>query len=142
MTITNDAERIVEDNKRIFNSWFETWLTAHVPKLMHQPKWFRTDADIQVGDIVLFLKNDKVLCQTYQYGMIVRTYPSADGVIRKVDVKYRNHNEKIDRETFRAVRDLIVIHHVDELDLTQELAEMSELADSILQNVCHDSTAR
>ena len=134
LTITNDAERIIEDNRKIFNTWFETWLTSHVPKLMHQPKWFRTDVDVRVGDIVLFLKNDSVLCQTYQYGMIVRTHPSTDGLIRKVDIKYRNHNEETDRETFRSVRDLVVIHHVDELDLTQELAEMYELADSTLRD--------
>ena len=113
---------------------------------MHQPKWFKADVDVRVGDIVLFLKNDSVMCQTYQYGMIVRIHPSADGLIRKVDVKYRNHNEKTDRETFRAVRELVVIHHVDELDLTQELAEMCDLADSKLSeshsSACSGSTDR
>ena len=40
MKIIGSTQKIIEENKKIFNSWFEAWLTSHVPKLMHQPKWF------------------------------------------------------------------------------------------------------
>ena len=43
MNVTGSTQKIIEENKKIFNSWFETWLTSHVPKLMHQPKWFQSD---------------------------------------------------------------------------------------------------
>ena len=82
------------------------------------------------GDIVLFLKKEgKVLSETYQYGMIKSTNIGRDGKIRGVVVKYRNHNENIDRETYRAVRQLIMIHAVDELNLLRELGEIATLAD-------------
>ena len=30
--------KVPEENKKIFNVWFETWLISLVPKLMEQPK--------------------------------------------------------------------------------------------------------
>lgn len=33
MIITNPT-RIINDNKNIFDSWFENWLLSHVPKLL------------------------------------------------------------------------------------------------------------
>ena len=37
---------------------------------------------------------------------------------------YRNSYDSSDRETFRAVRELIVIHHVDEININDELNKM------------------
>ena len=123
MTITNVPEKFIKDNEKIFTTWFETWLVCHVPKLVHQPKWFNADQDIKEGDVVLFTKQDSSISRSYQYGKITKTYVSADRKIRKVDVKYRNSNEKVDRETTRAVRQLIMIHPVDETSLFEELHE-------------------
>jgi len=124
MKTTSDPDKFLKANSKIFNAWFETWLQSHLPSLMYQPKWFNTSYDIQVGDIVLFLKQDNVLCNKYQYGMVKSCTPDKDGRIRKVNVKYRNFNENVDRETQRAVRELVVIHCVNELDIIQELGEI------------------
>ena len=131
LTLTNNIAKIIEENKRIFNVWFENWLLVHLPKLMSQPKWFKMDRHLKEGDIVLFQKHDSQLSSTYQYGMVKATEMSKDGIIRKARIKYRNHQEDIDRETFRSVRELIMIHPIDELDITQELAEMKSNADSL-----------
>ena len=133
LTITNDADKIIEHNRKIFNTWFENWLISHVPKLVNQPKWYNSDEHLKEGDVVLFLKHDSILSSTYQYGMVKSTEAGDDGVIRKVHIKYRNHNEKRDRETFRSVRQLVVIHRVDELDLAKELHDVCEIANSILR---------
>ena len=122
LNITNDPNKFLKANSEIFNTWFETWLTSHIPKLMNQPKWFQNDKDIKVGDIILFLKREKALCNTYQYGMVQDIIRSNDDKIRKVLVKYRNYNENTDRVTYRAVRQLVLIHPVDELSLSEELA--------------------
>ena len=53
--------------------------------------------------------------------MVSKTYPGADGYIRKVRVMYRNSNESVDRTTTRASRELIMIHPVDEISLFEEL---------------------
>ena len=45
--VTNDPSKVFAENTMIFNAWFETWLISHVPKLMHQPKWFQTEYHIK-----------------------------------------------------------------------------------------------
>ena len=127
--VVSDPSKFFIENAKIFNSWFETWLTSHVPKLMNQPKWFRTDYDIKVGDIVLFLKKEGLLNSTYQYGMVKSVEVGKDEKIRTVILKYRNHHEAVDRETRRAVRQLVVIHKVDELDIIQELGTIATAVD-------------
>ena len=104
MEVTGNPQKILKENKQIFTTWFETWLISHVPKLLQQPKWFRTERDIKICDIVLFLKQEgSIISNNYQYGMIHEIIQSKDGIIRKVVVKYCNHNENTDRFTTRAV---------------------------------------
>ena len=55
---------IIKENQSIFNSWFEVWLLVHVPKLMLQQKWFSSNK-INVGDVILFTKNDSVISNSY-----------------------------------------------------------------------------
>ena len=124
--VVQNPHNIEISNRAIFNSWFENWLLVHVPKLVHQPKWFKSDEDVQVGDIVLFKKSDSSLNSTYQYGIISSISISRDGKIRKAEVTYRNYNENTNRSTYRAVRELVIIHHYDEIDINQQLHEMSK----------------
>ena len=91
---------------------------------MNHPKWFKDDTDISVGDVILFLKEEGHISGVYQYGMVHEVKLSKDNKIRSVIVKYRNHNESFDRFTNRAVREITVIHPVDELSIMEELADM------------------
>ena len=77
------------------------------------------------GDNVLFLKQDSLLSKTYQYGKVVSVQQNSDDVIRKMKVKYRNANENVDRETFRSVRELVMFHPVDEIDIVQEISSIT-----------------
>ena len=95
---------------------------------MFQPKWFRSDRDLKVGDIVLFLKSEKEFEQLYQYVMVCDLKVSRDLKIRQVEIEYQNVNEGTKRRTTRGVREIVVIHPVDELGLVREL---NRLADSI-----------
>ena len=81
LEVSNDYDRIMKQNNKIYQFWFENWLISHVPKLMFLPKWFQTSRDVKVGDIVLFLKNDSLLSKTYQYGMITNIEYSKDGIL-------------------------------------------------------------
>ena len=89
LMVTNDAERIIKDNNKIFQCWFENWLTSCVPNLIDQPKWFKTDHHIKIGDVVMFTKDD-TFSPTYKFGIVHSTSPGKDDVIRKVNVRYRN----------------------------------------------------
>ena len=125
MKTTSDSKKILETNQNMVqfekHAWFENWLLSHVPNIMHQPKWFRTEYDLKEGDVVPFLKQDSLLSKTNPYSMVASVQQSSDGVIRNVKVKYRNANENVDRETFRSVRQLLMIHPVDEKYIIPEI---------------------
>ena len=95
-----------------------------LPKIVPQPKWYKTDEHLKVGDIVLFRKTEgSIVAGRYQYGIVNEVHVSSDGRIRSATIRYRNATEDIDRTTNRAVRSLVVIHRVDELDLMEELGK-------------------
>ena len=96
---------------------------------MVQPKWYKDDRDLKAGDIVLFLKNEKELCNQYQYGKVISTNTSSDGKIPSAEVMYRNNNERIDRTTQRATRQLVRIHSTEDIDILQELGEVATASD-------------
>ena len=121
LSVSNDYDKIIRANKKIYDAWFECWLTAHVPNLMSQPKWFKSDTNIKIGDIVLLTKQDSSLASTYQFGRVQKVYTGRDRKIREVDVEYVNNNEKVKRVTHRAVRSLVLIHGIDEVDITTQL---------------------
>ena len=138
LVLSNDVRRIVETNNDIFTAWFSAWLTSYVPTLIPQPKWFKTNRDVSVGDVVLFSKSDKEFDNSYQYGIIKVVNVSKDGLIRSVEVEYQNFNEKTKRTTRRGVREIIVIHPFGELSLSKELYDLAAEADQDLQaDVCH-----
>ena len=120
LQLTNDVKRIMQTNEEIFSTWFKSWLTSYVPRLMDHPKWFVTNTCISEGDVVLFLKSDSPIDLQYQYGIILATIPGKDGIIRKVKVGYQNPGEDVGRTTIRGVRDLIVIHPIDEIGISAE----------------------
>ena len=130
LRVTSDPQKIIQTNKMIFMSWFEAWLITYVPKLMYHPKWFADDTHLMKGDVVLFFKNEKELSDTYQYGMIEEASLGKDGKVRSVNVRYRNHNENVDRYTTRAVRQLIKIHAADEIDELHEMYKAACFADT------------
>ena len=95
--VSSNPDKFIQLNKKIFNTWFDNWMISHVPKLIMKPKWFKDDYDVAKGDVVLFLKQDDDFAANYQYGMIESVKRGNDGKIRSVEVKYRNHNENVNR---------------------------------------------
>ena len=103
---------------------------SYVPSLVPHPKWFETNRNIAVGDIVLFSKSDKEFENVYQYGLVKVIHVSKDGLIRSVDVEYQNANKNTKRRTTRGVRELVVIHPFDELGLSKELFDLAAEAEN------------
>ena len=125
LILSKDVKRIIENNKNIFKVWFKSWLISYVPTLIDKPKWFQNDKHITEGDIVLILKSEKEFDEQYQYGLVISTCMGKDGHIRTVDIEYQNHNEGVKRRTKRGVRDLVIIHPVDELGISRELYDLA-----------------
>ena len=124
LIICPDHKKLIEKNANIFNAWFRAWLVSYVPSLIERPKWHRSDKNMNVGDVVLFLKSEKEFNMQYQYGIVSAVHESKDGHIRKVDIEYKNHNEGVKRITQRSVRVLIIVYPVNELDIYEKLDEM------------------
>ena len=57
--------------------------------------------------------------------MVSAVEKSSDGRIRRVRVKYRNENENVNQETYRATRQLVMIHSINEMNLMEELGSMN-----------------
>ena len=79
MQLTEKPSRILQDNKRICDAWFESWLINHVPTLMNQKMWHIGDQNVQAGDIVLFKSNSSI-SKSYQYGIISSVQHGKNGV--------------------------------------------------------------
>ena len=96
-----------------------------MPSLVRQPKWFSTDRNVVVGDVVIFKKSEKEFEKTYQYGIVTKTFESKDGLIRTVELQYQNFNENTKRYTKRGVREIVVVHPVDEIGISAELDKLA-----------------
>ena len=126
LELTHDFRRIVESNNDIFQAWFKEWLISYVPTLIEKPKWFTTERNISEGDVVLFLKSEQEFDRQYQYGIVVATIVGRDGLVRVAEIKYQNYGENAKRTTKRGVRDLVVVHPIDEIGITKELHELAD----------------
>ena len=119
--VTGSYDRVIDANNDIFKIWFKCWLTEYVPNLMKQQKWFKGDRELAVGDIVLFKKAEKELECHYKYGMIKELKRSKDDIARSAIVEYQNAEESVRRTTLRGIRELILIQHVGEMGIMEEL---------------------
>ena len=55
----------VEAVENIYDAWFRIWHESYLPKLIYKPKWFKTDEDLQEGDLVYFMKSEHKLSNEY-----------------------------------------------------------------------------
>ena len=55
LTVSNNPKTFLKCNEGTFSTWCEKWLITHVPKMMHQPRWFDNERDVNEGDVILFL---------------------------------------------------------------------------------------
>ena len=72
---------MIERNNEIFNMWFKEWQISYVPTLVEKPKWFTTEFDISVGDVILFLKSEQEYDRQYQCGIVSSVVVGRDGVV-------------------------------------------------------------
>ena len=129
LELTGKVDRLLTLKTEVFQSWWETWLVSAPPKLVPHPKWFKSDEDLQVGDVVLFDKGEGSLVGEYHYGMVEETFVRKDDRVCSVRLRYRNAEEGTGfRTTKRAARGLVVIHRVDEIDLMEELGNAALFA--------------
>ena len=120
---SGDAE-LLKEVEKVYDSWFKIWNVSYLPKLLHQPKWFKHDRDLLEGDVVMFQKSESSLDSKWTLGTIDQLVRSKDGLVRRVFVRYKNFKEEFHRLTDRNVRSLIKIWSCDDLNIDEDLAEL------------------
>ncbi|XP_066913063.1 uncharacterized protein [Clytia hemisphaerica] len=90
--LSGNSSKIILQNQAIFDSWFELWLTSHVPGLIAKPKWFKSDTSLKKGDVVLFTKQDSPIRSNYQFGMVESVEIDRDEKVRKVKIQVLEFN--------------------------------------------------
>ena len=56
VTLPNHGGELIERVKEVYQGISKLWSTVYVPKFIYQPKWFKDDEDLKVGDLVYFHK--------------------------------------------------------------------------------------
>lgn len=98
---------------------------------MAQPKWFKSDENLKIGDIVLFRKVEGSFAGQYKFGAVKEVHIGSDGHIRAVVLRYKNSTEEVERTVQRAVRSVVVIHRIDEIDIMEELGKATLLTGDV-----------
>ncbi len=65
------------------NEFWQRWKREYLLNLQQRKKWQRTSRNSQVNDIVI-LHNDGAQRNEWKLARVVETYPSADGIVRKL----------------------------------------------------------
>ena len=139
MRLPTDKEEYLGVVRQKYDAWFKIWCDTYVPHLLHQPKWFNSDKDLLVGDLVYFLKKDSKLASKWILGMVEEIDKGRDGVLREVTVKYCNSSEQklsltgdsskdktLPRYTIRTVRKMVKVFSLDDAHLCDDIKEFEE----------------
>ena len=126
LRLPNGASDMVERVVKTYEAWYKVWSDSYIPKLMFKPKWFNSDSDLKLGDLVYFRKSESDLGAPWILGTVAALEWSRDEKIRKVTIKYRNATEAQDRTTYRSVRNLCKIWSEDDWNVQDDLAELAK----------------
>ena len=123
---------------QVFESWWRAWYDEKLSDYIAKPaKWLRSDENVRVGDIVVFLKTgeEQVLGQPiWRVGRIRETEVSEkDGRVRTAVIEYKNAQETVFRTTRRSVRKLAVLHREGDLELVQEINAAAREAERLVR---------
>ena len=70
--------------KRVQDFW-NCWMKYFAPNLLPRNKWYRQRENLQEGDLVL--ETEPTPRSTWKLGLVLLTYPGADGLVRKARIK-------------------------------------------------------
>ena len=124
--LPENRKEMLKQVEETYLAWFKIWVNTLVPKLMYTPKWFKSDKDLEVGNLVYFKKDPDTEFDTkWVIGIIDEIERSRDGVVRIVVVKYFNGTDKTPQFTKRTIRKLVKLWSVEDVSLMDDIAEMN-----------------
>jgi hypothetical protein len=97
----------------LVDGFWKIWLRDYFPSLLIRPKWHAQKRNMRVGDVVL-MRDLNAVRGCWQMGQVTNVEPSADEMIRHVDVRYKIPTNKTFKTVKRAVQSLIVLLPAEE----------------------------
>ena len=106
-----------------------------MPKLIRSPKWFKSETDLEIGDLVYFQRTANELGSKYGrwvIGRVAELERGGDSVIRRVWVTYKNAGEDILHKTERSIRSLIKLFSITDSSIQEDLSEVQKVMMELL----------
>jgi hypothetical protein len=104
-------DRVEQSYKLWYNAYQDSLLQKYLLDL--QPRWFKSDTDTRVGDVVYFRKREGKLDGPWTMGRISETTRSRDGIIRRVDIEYHDLQGTL-QTTDRSVRSVVKLFNLED----------------------------
>ena len=104
---------LVED---IVRQFWSQWTNLYAPTLIQQSKWLHEKQALQVGDVVL-VADKGVFKGEYRLARVSEILPSADGLVRRVKVCYKNYKVGETIHEYAGAPDTVVERSVQTLSL-------------------------
>ena len=108
-----------------YDSWFKVWAETMVPKLMFQPKWYKTSEELKEDDLVYFPRTESALDKKWILGAVNGIERGRDGLIRIVDIRYKNRGVGPFEITSRSIRRVVKLWSIEDISLSDDLAELT-----------------
>ena len=108
---------MIDSVQKLYTAWYKVWADTLLVKLLRetQPKWFKSDLDLQVGDFVYFRKNEASAFKgPWSLGQVAEALVGPDLAVRRASIRYFNAGETTAQFTDRSVRSLVKLFSVDE----------------------------
>ena len=115
----------------LYNAFYKIWNIVMIPRLIAQPKWFKSSQEIKIDDVVYFQKVDNNIASEWTVGQVDSIVRSKDGCIRKVTVRYCNSSEDVARFTERSVRSLVRLFHIEDDYFVRDMEMVEELVNAM-----------
>lgn len=115
--------------QELYEDWFRVYNDSLLPQLISEsaPKWYNHDKDLTTGDVVYFRKTEGPIAGPWTMGMVDSVLKGRDLLIREVKVRYHNPEHTDPVYTNRAVRSLVRLFNVDELDWQHDLDRIDRI---------------
>ena len=125
--------RMMRQRDEFYQAWWDIWRKEKLTDYIPQPsKWRDNSEELQVNDIVAFIKLDTGDHQggpVYKIGRVTAVQRSADGRVRTCEIEYKNAgNPKLFLKTRMSVRHVSVVHTESDLDIILELNSAAKAA--------------
>ena len=123
---TTMMKKVEETYQIFYNIYNDTMVMKLLLEI--QPKWFKSDRDTKVGDVVFFRKDkDSAVKGSWTVGSIEEVERGRDGLIREVWIRYINASENTPRFTNRAIRKVVKLFNIEDGHWREDMEEVFKL---------------